>query len=127
MIPRFSPARTDARGAGCPALIGLAGAIGAFGGVLVNLAFRQSFLTYKTGDGAYLAFLASTLCARLLAWVVYLRRSEASAADGAAGRRYLGVAGEGGQVVRLVEDQQSARRRTPGIDWICVKTRSRSV
>ena len=26
-------------------LIGLAGAIGAFGGVLVNLAFRQSFLT----------------------------------------------------------------------------------
>ena len=34
------------------ALIGLAGAIGAFGGVLVNLAFRQSFLTLKNGDGA---------------------------------------------------------------------------
>ena len=34
------------------ALIGLAGAIGAFGGVLVNLAFRQSFLTSKIGDGA---------------------------------------------------------------------------
>ena len=32
------------------ALIGIAGAIGAFGGVLVNLAFRQSFLTTGTGD-----------------------------------------------------------------------------
>ena len=31
------------------ALIGLAGAIGAFGGVLVNLAFRQSFLTLGNG------------------------------------------------------------------------------
>ena len=30
------------------ALIGIAGAIGAFGGVLVNLAFRQSFLTTGT-------------------------------------------------------------------------------
>jgi NNP family nitrate/nitrite transporter-like MFS transporter len=36
----------------------LAGAIGALGGVLVNLAFRQSFLTLKNGDGAYLAFIA---------------------------------------------------------------------
>jgi NNP family nitrate/nitrite transporter-like MFS transporter len=34
------------------ALIGFAGAVGAFGGVLVNLAFRQSFLTYRSGDGA---------------------------------------------------------------------------
>ena len=34
------------------ALIGLAGAIGALGGVVVNLAFRQSFLTLKNGDGA---------------------------------------------------------------------------
>ena len=40
------------------ALIGIAGAIGAFGGVLVNLAFRQSFLTTGTGDSAYLVFIA---------------------------------------------------------------------
>ena len=40
------------------ALIGLAGAIGALGGVMVNLAFRQSFLTLKNGDGAYIAFIA---------------------------------------------------------------------
>ena len=32
------------------ALIGIAGAIGALGGVLVNLAFRQSFLTPRHGD-----------------------------------------------------------------------------
>ena len=37
------------------ALIGIAGAIGAFGGVLVNLAFRQSFLSYKNGNAAYIA------------------------------------------------------------------------
>ncbi|HVI36602.1 MAG TPA: nitrate/nitrite transporter, partial [Gaiellales bacterium] len=39
------------------ALIGIAGAVGAFGGVLVNLAFRQSFLTMGSGDAAYLAFI----------------------------------------------------------------------
>ncbi|ONH29160.1 MFS transporter [Pseudofrankia asymbiotica] len=57
------------------ALIGLAGAIGAFGGVLVNLAFRQSFLTYKTGDGAYIAFLAFYALCFVVTWAVYLRPS----------------------------------------------------
>ena len=61
------------------ALIGLAGAIGAFGGVLVNLAFRQSFLSTKSGDAAYLAFIvAYALCAGLT-WVAYLRRTVPSA------------------------------------------------
>jgi len=55
------------------ALIGIAGAIGAFGGVLVNMAFRQSFLTYKTGDGAYVAFIAFYALCFALTWVVYLR------------------------------------------------------
>ncbi|MEU3560254.1 MULTISPECIES: hypothetical protein [unclassified Kitasatospora] len=41
------------------ALIGLAGAIGAFGGVLVNLAFRQSFLAGGNGDAAYTGFLVA--------------------------------------------------------------------
>jgi nitrate/nitrite transporter NarK len=46
------------------ALIGLAGAIGALGGVMVNLAFRQSFLTLQNGEGAYIApSLPSTSCA----------------------------------------------------------------
>jgi NNP family nitrate/nitrite transporter-like MFS transporter len=55
------------------ALIGIAGAIGAFGGVLVNLAFRQSFLTTGSGDGAYLAFIAFYAVCVVVTWVVYLR------------------------------------------------------
>ncbi|GAB4081411.1 NarK/NasA family nitrate transporter [Modestobacter muralis] len=55
------------------ALIGIAGAVGAFGGVLVNLAFRQSFLETKTGDSAYLAFIAFYVVCVLVTWVVYLR------------------------------------------------------
>ncbi|MET7393638.1 MFS transporter [Dactylosporangium sp. NPDC005572] len=55
------------------ALIGVAGAVGAAGGVLVNLAFRESFLTYKTGDGAYIAFLAFYAVCFAVTWVVYMR------------------------------------------------------
>jgi MFS transporter, NNP family, nitrate/nitrite transporter len=57
------------------ALIGIAGAVGAFGGVLVNVAFRQSFLAFSTGNGAYIAFLAFYALCFLVTWVVYLRRS----------------------------------------------------
>jgi MFS transporter, NNP family, nitrate/nitrite transporter len=55
------------------ALIGIAGAIGAFGGVLVNLAFRQSFMTTGTGDSAYLVFIAFYLVCVAVTWTVYLR------------------------------------------------------
>jgi NNP family nitrate/nitrite transporter-like MFS transporter len=55
------------------ALIGIAGAIGAFGGVLVNLAFRQSFMTTGTGDSAYLVFIAFYVVCVAVTWVVYLR------------------------------------------------------
>jgi NNP family nitrate/nitrite transporter-like MFS transporter len=57
------------------ALIGLAGAIGAFGGVLVNLAFRQSYLTLKNGDGAVIAFIAFYAVCCVVTWAVFLRRS----------------------------------------------------
>jgi NNP family nitrate/nitrite transporter-like MFS transporter len=57
------------------ALIGLAGAIGAAGGVLVNLAFRQSFLSYKTGNAAYIAFIAFYGVCFAVTWFVYLRPS----------------------------------------------------
>jgi MFS transporter, NNP family, nitrate/nitrite transporter len=57
------------------ALIGIAGAIGAFGGVLVNVAFRESFLTTKTGDAAYVAFISWYVLCGLITWVVYLRNS----------------------------------------------------
>jgi MFS transporter, NNP family, nitrate/nitrite transporter len=64
------------------AVIGIAGAIGAFGGVLVNLAFRQSFLEYKTADAAYIAFIAFYALCVLVTWTVYLRPS---------GRKLAGV------------------------------------
>ncbi|MGW7412035.1 MFS transporter, partial [Streptomyces sp. NPDC054863] len=56
------------------AVIGIAGAVGALGGVLVNIAFRQSFLTEGTGDAAYLAFLAYYVLCLVVTWGVYLRR-----------------------------------------------------
>jgi MFS transporter, NNP family, nitrate/nitrite transporter len=55
------------------ALIGIAGAVGAFGGVLVNLAFRQSFLSYGDGNAAYVAFLGFYALCFLVTWAVYLR------------------------------------------------------
>jgi MFS transporter, NNP family, nitrate/nitrite transporter len=57
------------------ALIGIAGAVGAFGGVLVNVAFRQSFLATGEGNAAYLAFLAFYGLCLLVTWAVYLRPS----------------------------------------------------
>jgi MFS transporter, NNP family, nitrate/nitrite transporter len=57
------------------ALIGVAGAVGAFGGVLVNLAFRQSFLTYHNGNAAYLGFVGWYALCFVLTWIVYLRPS----------------------------------------------------
>ncbi|MEX5720348.1 nitrate/nitrite transporter [Geodermatophilus maliterrae] len=61
------------------ALIGIAGAVGAFGGVLVNLAFRQSFLTTGSGDGAYVAFIAFYAVCVVVTWVVYLRPTSRTA------------------------------------------------
>ncbi|GIF38229.1 nitrate/nitrite transporter [Actinoplanes xinjiangensis] len=55
------------------AVIGIAGAIGAVGGVLVNLAFRQSFLTYKDADAAYMAFIVFYALCVVITWAVYLR------------------------------------------------------
>jgi NNP family nitrate/nitrite transporter-like MFS transporter len=57
------------------AVIGIAGAIGALGGVLVNLAFRQSFLETKSADAAYVAFIAFYAVCVLVTWTVYLRPS----------------------------------------------------
>jgi NNP family nitrate/nitrite transporter-like MFS transporter len=57
------------------ALIGIAGAVGAFGGVLVNIAFRQSFLSTKSGNAAYIGFLVFYAICFVLTWAVYLRRS----------------------------------------------------
>ena len=55
--------------------MGLAGAVGAFGGVLVQVAFRQSFLSYGDGSAAYVAFIAFYLACAVVTWAVYLRPS----------------------------------------------------
>jgi NNP family nitrate/nitrite transporter-like MFS transporter len=57
------------------ALIGVAGAIGAFGGVLVNVAFRESFLSVKSGNAAYISFIAYYGLCFLVTYAVYLRPS----------------------------------------------------
>ena len=58
------------------AVIGIAGAIGAGGGVLVNVAFRQSFLSTGSGDRAYVGFLAYYVLCAIVTWAVYLRASK---------------------------------------------------
>ena len=57
------------------ALIGIAGSIGAFGGVGVNLALRHAFITSKTGNSAYIVFIAYYVLCVMLTWAVYLRPS----------------------------------------------------
>ncbi|GGW77368.1 nitrate/nitrite transporter [Streptomyces lomondensis] len=57
------------------ASMGLIGAVGALGGVAINLAFRQSFLSYGSGTGAFVAFLAFYAVCFAVTWAVYLRRT----------------------------------------------------
>jgi nitrate/nitrite transporter NarK len=57
------------------ALIGIAGAVGAFGGVFVNVAFRTSFLNTGKGDAAYMAFIGFYVACVALTWFVYIRPS----------------------------------------------------
>ena len=59
------------------ALIGLAGAIGALGGLFINLAFRQSFAETKSGVPAFIAFLVFYGVCFAVTWVVYLRKKQA--------------------------------------------------
>lgn len=62
------------------AVIGIAGAVGALGGVLVNIAFRESFLTTKNGNAAYAVFIAYYVLCSVVTWAVYLRGARAVAA-----------------------------------------------
>lgn len=67
-------ARLDARRRS-GALIGIAGAVGALGGVGINLAFRQSFAVAKTGTPAVVAFLVFYAVCFAVTWAVYLRKA----------------------------------------------------
>jgi NNP family nitrate/nitrite transporter-like MFS transporter len=57
------------------AVIGIAGSIGAMGGLLINVAFRQSFLTAKSGIPAFWSFLVFYAACILVTYVAYLRRA----------------------------------------------------
>ncbi|MHA6780513.1 nitrate/nitrite transporter [Pseudonocardia saturnea] len=61
------------------AVIGIAGAVGALGGLFINLAFRQSFMSTQSGDTAYWSFLAFYVVCAVVTYVVYLRPAPADA------------------------------------------------
>jgi MFS transporter, NNP family, nitrate/nitrite transporter len=73
------------------AVIGIAGSIGAMGGVVINLAFRQSFLTTKSGVPACWAFLIFYGACVVVTYVVYLRRAPAAAPSGSPQLAYAQV------------------------------------
>jgi nitrate/nitrite transporter NarK len=56
------------------ALIGFAGAVGALGGVGINLALRQSYLSSGSASSAFWIFLAFYVLASAVTWVMYVRR-----------------------------------------------------
>jgi NNP family nitrate/nitrite transporter-like MFS transporter len=56
------------------ASMGLIGAVGAVGGLAINLAFRQSFQTAGTGTAAFVSFLVFYAVCTAVTWAVYLRR-----------------------------------------------------
>ncbi|GAA2621890.1 nitrate/nitrite transporter [Streptomyces vastus] len=96
MIPGIYRAKAGAKGlAGEEAAVyarrlsgasmSLIGAIGALGGLGINLSLRQSFLSVGSGTGAFVAFLVYYVVCFGVTWAVYLRRpagaqSEATAA-----------------------------------------------
>ncbi|MFP5023192.1 nitrate/nitrite transporter [Pseudonocardia phyllosphaerae] len=55
------------------AVIGIAGSVGAVGGLLINLAFRQSFQTVHSGTPAFWSFLIFYVVCIGVTWAVYLR------------------------------------------------------
>ncbi|MCV2461751.1 NarK/NasA family nitrate transporter [Streptomyces sp. ICN988] len=67
------------------ASMGLIGAVGALGGVAINLAFRQSFLSSGSGTGAFVAFLAFYAVCLAVTWAVYLRRPVVGTPEGTSG------------------------------------------
>lgn len=60
------------------ALIGFAGAVGALGGVGINLALRQSYLSSGSATTAFWIFLAFYILASAVTWFRYIRRPAAT-------------------------------------------------
>ncbi|WP_407939381.1 nitrate/nitrite transporter [Mycolicibacterium septicum] len=69
-------------------LIGFAGAIGALGGVGINLALRQSYLSSGSATAAFLIFLAFYVLASACTWFRYVRRPAETAVTTAPADRH---------------------------------------
>lgn len=65
------------------ALIGFAGAVGALGGVGINMALRQSYLSSGSATTAFWIFLAFYVLASVVTWFCYVRRPVATPVTGA--------------------------------------------
>ncbi|WP_329132458.1 NarK/NasA family nitrate transporter [Streptomyces sp. NBC_01476] len=85
MIPAIFQRKAEARGLTGDAAaaygrrlsgasMGLIGAVGALGGVGINLAFRESFLHAGSGTPAFVSFLVCYALCYAVTWAVYLRR-----------------------------------------------------
>ncbi|MBQ1082423.1 MULTISPECIES: MFS transporter [unclassified Nocardiopsis] len=93
MIPSIYAARAeDAIAAGEPreqalartkrvasSMLGLIGAVGALGGVAINVGFREAFAATGSSAPAFVAFGAFYLLCAVVTWTVYLRRPSRSA------------------------------------------------
>lgn len=64
------------------ALIGIAGAIGALGGVAINLVLRASYSgSAKSATTAFWVFLGFYVVCAIVTWAIYLRRTNSADAD----------------------------------------------
>jgi NNP family nitrate/nitrite transporter-like MFS transporter len=66
-------------------LIGFCAAVGALGGVGINLALRESYLSSGTETSAYWMFLGSYVVAAILTWMRYVRLPVSAGSAGPAG------------------------------------------
>ncbi|HEY0577301.1 MAG TPA: nitrate/nitrite transporter [Pseudonocardia sp.] len=74
------------------AAIGIISAVGALGGLLINLAFRQSFAVAKSGVPAFYGFLGFYVVCAAVTYAVYLRKAKAAeGAPAGAPAAYAGV------------------------------------
>ena len=65
------------------ALIGFAGAIGALGGVFINVVLRASYVgEAKSATNAFWVFLGFYVICAVVTWVVFLRMRHARARTG---------------------------------------------
>ncbi|MPZ63020.1 MAG: MFS transporter [Propionibacteriales bacterium] len=98
MIPSIYRAKADiAVAAGAPAepayararrlasaSVGIIGAVGAMGGLFINVAFRQSFESTGSGVVAFWTFLAYYVACAVVTYIAYMRRVPVPATEGTA-------------------------------------------